>query len=530
MFCAGPVVAQEAATREGADLSPQEPVRRTEAVLVESASKAETTLVNAPATMSVVTAEAQEVLVESASKGETTLVNAPATMSVVTAETLEASPAQNYADLLRSVPGMNVIQMSARDMNLTTRQGTSTLNNSQLVLVDGRSVYLDFFGLVLWDFVPSPGSNDIKQIEVVRGPASVVWGANALTGVVNIITKTPRENAGLALTLGAGLFGRDGGSRDADGEGSQYSGSFSYAGALDETWSYRLSAGYFSSDPYSRPVGSVALGCHPLGADPCRDAQGNALPGGYPVGGAPYPSESSGGGNFENSGTSQPKVDLRARPGAGRRPHDLPGRLRRHGGHDPHRHRPVRHPERLVHGLRQGGLHAWLPARVGVRQLRRRRRARTCCRPTRGTLQPVVLGFQTQTYDFEIGHSQVLGGKHVLTYGGNFRRNNFDITLAPRAEDRNEFGAYFQEEFFVDRFRLAVGGARRQVRQPRRLGLLAARERDVQADAEPVDPRFVQPRLPLALGGQQLPRPEHLQPDHRRPAGARARPSRRCGR
>ena len=91
---------------------------------------------------------------------------------------------------------MNVIQTSARDFNLTTRQATSTLNNSQLVLVDGRSVYLDFFGLVLWDFVPNPTSGDIKQIEVVRGPASVVWGANALSGVVNVITKSPRENPG----------------------------------------------------------------------------------------------------------------------------------------------------------------------------------------------------------------------------------------------------------------------------------------------------------------------------------------------
>jgi len=143
---------------------------------------------------------AEEITVESASKAETTLINAPATMSVVTSRALETSPAQTYAELLRSVPGMNVIQMSARDMNLTTRQATSTLNNSQLVLVDGRSVYLDFFGLVLWDFVPSATSGDIKQIEVVRGPASVVWGANALSGVVNVITKSPRGTRASAST------------------------------------------------------------------------------------------------------------------------------------------------------------------------------------------------------------------------------------------------------------------------------------------------------------------------------------------
>ncbi len=153
-----------------------------------------TSAVEVPSATLKITLPGEEVVV-TASKAESSLVNAPATMTVVSNETIEASPAQNYGDLLRSVPGLNVIQMSARDINITSRQGTSTLSNSQLALLDGRSIYLDFFGLILWDFVPSNPS-DIKQIEVVRGPASAVWGANALTGVVNIITKTPREAAG----------------------------------------------------------------------------------------------------------------------------------------------------------------------------------------------------------------------------------------------------------------------------------------------------------------------------------------------
>ena len=136
-----------------------------------------------------------DVVVVTATKAESALLDAPVTMSVITSETLASTPATNYADLLRSVPGMNVIQTSARDINLTSRQSTSTLSNSQLVLLDGRSIYLDFFGLVLWDFLPT-NFGDIKQIEVVRGPASAVWGANALTGVVNIITKSPREAPG----------------------------------------------------------------------------------------------------------------------------------------------------------------------------------------------------------------------------------------------------------------------------------------------------------------------------------------------
>ena len=108
------------------------------------------------------------------------------------------------ADTLRSVPGVNVIQMSARDINLTRTPGDLDARDLAARAVDGRSVYLDFFGLVLWDLVPSPTSGEIKQIEVVRGPASVVWGANAVNGVVNIITKTPRENEGFGLVLRAG--------------------------------------------------------------------------------------------------------------------------------------------------------------------------------------------------------------------------------------------------------------------------------------------------------------------------------------
>ena len=73
------------------------------------------------------------------------------------------------------------------------------------------------------------------------------------------------------------------------------------------------------------------------------------------------------------------------------------------------------------------------------------------------TLGPLVLGFATQTYDIDIGNTNVLGGNHILTYGANYRRNNFDITLA-EGPDRDELGAYAHWEYFVKQFRFAVGG------------------------------------------------------------------------
>ncbi len=396
----------------------------------------------------------EEVVVVSASKVESTLINAPATLSVVTADTIATSPSQNFGDLLRTTPGINVIQTSARDINMTSRQATSTLVNSQLVLLDGRSLYLDFFGLVLWDWVPQ-SQNEIKQIEVVRGPASAVWGANALTGVINIITKTPREAQGFGVNLTGGLFNRDGGSRENDGSGYLFGGNFSFAQAPSDTLSWRLSAGYFNSDPYSRPVGIVG-GCplnvrcvpHPLDSTVL-------------TGGALYPPDREGVGGFPNNGTSQPKVDLRL----DREFTNSGGRLTVQGGyagttgiiHTGLGPFDIQSPSYMTYGklqYTQGALKVAAFANIMDAEAPNL----ILPDPNSPTLAPLQLNFKTQTYDFEIGHSTVLGGKHILSYGGNARQNNFDILLAPNAENRSEFGAYLQEEFFVDKFRMALGG------------------------------------------------------------------------
>ncbi len=383
----------------------------------------------------------EEVVVVTASKVESTLVNAPATMTVVDSQTIAASPAQNFGDLLRAVPGMNVIQTSARDINLATRDAAGTLTNSQLTLLDGRSIYLDFFGMVLWDFVPST-SSDIKQIEVVRGPASAVWGANALTGVVNIITKSPREAAGGNLTLSGGLFNRDVGSTAGEDSGTSFGFSASYSGAPNDRWSYRVAGGYYKSDAFPRPTGIVPL---------CGPGFGCANPA--------DPTQRTGGGlypPFENDGTSQPKIDARL-------DQDLSSGARItysagfagtegivHTGIGPF---DIQSDSYMGYGrvgyqknaLRVAAfanlLDAKAPALLSIDQ----------------SGNPIQLDFKTQTYDLDIGNSHVLGGKHVLSYGGNVRQNNFDISIAPNSDDRTELGAYVQDEVFFDKFRFTLG-------------------------------------------------------------------------
>ena len=86
---------------------------------------------------------------------EEKLINAPATMSVITSRRRsQNAPSQNFAELLRTVPGVNITQVSARDINVTSRGATGTLATGQLALLDGRSLYQDFFGFVMWDFLP----------------------------------------------------------------------------------------------------------------------------------------------------------------------------------------------------------------------------------------------------------------------------------------------------------------------------------------------------------------------------------------
>jgi outer membrane receptor protein involved in Fe transport len=373
----------------------------------------------------------EEQVVVSASRVEQELVNAPAAVSVVTGDTIKSSPATNIGDLLRAVPGLNVTQVSARDINLTTRGATSTLSTSQLALVDGRSIYLDFFGMVMWDLVPS-NLNDVKQIEVIRGPASAVWGANAMSGVVNVITYSPRELAqsgrGSSVTIGFGGFNRDVTGRDQDG-GSLFYVNGSHAGAVNDRWSYKLAAGYLTQDPMPRPTG--------------------VLPNTFKT---PYP-------DFINEGTSQPKFDARV-------DYDLAnnaGRLTFSGG--------VAATEGIIHSgigpfnISNDSRMAYLTTRYakGSRRvaffanLLDGDATNLLARTPTGAFLPLV--FDTKTFDIDAADVRAVGSRNALSFGGNFRHNTFDISLAPAGDNRNEGGAYLQDEILLsDQFRWVIGG------------------------------------------------------------------------
>ena len=366
-----------------------------------------------------------EIIVVSASRREEELRYAPATMTVVTDAGIGNAPGPVVTDLMRAVPGVNVSQTSARDVNVTPRAATGTLSDSLLVLLDGRSIYQDFFGAVMWDFLPIQ-PEEIKQIEVIRSPASAVWGANAMSGVVNVISKPPREMRGTSIGIRFGQFDRTPIDQPYDG-GGLFSVDLMHAAAVSDRFAYKISAGFLTQEAFLRPSGTI---------------DGTATP---------YP-------DFANKGTTQPRLDARV-------DYDMADRRRSlvlAGG--------IAATEGILHsGLGPLGIHRGSTFKYGRiaytdGQLKVRGFVNALDGEARAVLiksdtgQDLDLSFENQAYDIELSNLHLVGDRHVVSYGGNYRYNNFDLSLAPRGSTRNEGGAYAQDEIILsERLRWIVG-------------------------------------------------------------------------
>jgi iron complex outermembrane receptor protein len=133
--------------------------------------------------------------VTSVSKKEQKLSRTAAAVFVINHEDIRRSGAENLPDVLRMAPGVEVARIDANAWAITIRGFNSRFSNKVLVLVDGRSVYTPSFSGVYWDQLDMP-LEDIERIEVIRGPGATVWGANAVNGVINIITKSSKVTPG----------------------------------------------------------------------------------------------------------------------------------------------------------------------------------------------------------------------------------------------------------------------------------------------------------------------------------------------
>jgi iron complex outermembrane recepter protein len=147
--------------------------------------------------------ELMQVQVTSVAKAPQRLQDAPAAVYVITAEDIRRSGATSIPELLREVPGMDVARVDGNTWAVNARGFADRYAGSLLVLIDGRSVYSPIFAGVYWD-VQDTVLADVDRIEVIRGPGSTLWGANAMAGVVNIITKDAAETLGTYVEAGAG--------------------------------------------------------------------------------------------------------------------------------------------------------------------------------------------------------------------------------------------------------------------------------------------------------------------------------------
>ena len=127
-----------------------------------------------------------------------------AAVYVITQEDIRNSASSTIPDLLRAVPGVEVGQITNGVTAVTIRGFNGRNSGSLLVMVDGRSVYVSTLSGVFWDQLNIP-LHDIERIEVVRGPGSTLWGANAVNGVINIITKNSADTLGLQASARIGL-------------------------------------------------------------------------------------------------------------------------------------------------------------------------------------------------------------------------------------------------------------------------------------------------------------------------------------
>jgi iron complex outermembrane receptor protein len=194
--------------------------------------------------------ELMDVEVLSVSRVPSKLSRTAASIQVITRDDIHRSGATTLAEALRLAPNLQIAQANSHDWAITARGfngasvATGSIANKLLVMIDGRSVYTPLFGGVFWDAQHVP-LDDIDRIEVVSGPGGTLWGANAVNGVINIITRSAEETQGGMVTLAAGSF-------------LDKLGTVRYGGTIGRDFTYRVYGQFFDAGSTTRANGADA--------------------------------------------------------------------------------------------------------------------------------------------------------------------------------------------------------------------------------------------------------------------------------
>ncbi len=188
--------------------------------------------------------ELLNIKVTSASRKPKSLRTTAAAVFVITSEDIRRSGIQLVPDLLRLAPGVQVSRLDAGNWAISIRGFSTDFSNKLMVLVDGQSIYNEEYGGVFWDTEQMPVEN-IERIEVVRGPGAAMWGANAVHGVINIITKSSADTLGGMVRAEAGTAGTP-------------SGVVRYGGRIGSKATYRAT-GYYTGERRAASSGNGLL-------------------------------------------------------------------------------------------------------------------------------------------------------------------------------------------------------------------------------------------------------------------------------
>jgi iron complex outermembrane receptor protein len=195
---------------------------------------------NLPDVTAMSVEDLMNVQVTSVSKRSQKLADAAAAIFVITQEDIRRSGATSIPEALRMVPGLQVARIDENKWAISSRGFNGRFANKLLVLIDGRSVYTPLFSGVYWN-IQDVMLEDVDRIEVIRGPGATLWGANAVNGVINIITKAAKSTQSALAAAGGGTETRG-------------SGSVRYGGRLNQGTYYRAYAKYFNVGPSIDPA------------------------------------------------------------------------------------------------------------------------------------------------------------------------------------------------------------------------------------------------------------------------------------
>jgi iron complex outermembrane receptor protein len=152
------------------------------------------------------------IVVHSVSRRDEPLASAAASIYVISAEEIRRSGATSLPDALRLAPNLQVARADANQYAISARGFTNVLANKLLVLIDGRTIYTPLFSGTFWE-VQDVMLEDVERIEVISGPGATLWGANAVNGVINVITRSAAATQGALIAATAGTTQRDAAAR-----------------------------------------------------------------------------------------------------------------------------------------------------------------------------------------------------------------------------------------------------------------------------------------------------------------------------